>query len=132
MSQNTRKDARGIKRLLDFAGDAELTDEEVRAELKLDGVDPDEVTKRILANVAAKRKAARLAAWQPAAQQKAELFKARASSDKYVGLPRAELLALASARPLQQVAFRNFDDVTDDDLRTLLADSDELDQGTDE
>lgn len=51
--EEVRRDpvAGGINALLDFAEDAELTDEEVRAELRLDGIDPDAVAQRMLARI---------------------------------------------------------------------------------
>ncbi len=125
MSHNTLKDAKAIGTLLDFAEGAEFTEAEGDAELKADGVNVEAFTANILARVAARKKQARLS-WQAVARAKSEDFKCRGRTEKYAGLSKEALLGLLSARPLAQVAFRNFDELKEEDLRTLLADADDL------
>jgi hypothetical protein len=123
MSQDTKKEALALHRLLDFAADAPLTPEEAKEELVRDGVDVDAAVSQALAFVAARRKEARLA-WQTPALEKARAFRAASRKRDYSGWDRADLLR--EVRQIEVGGFRNFEEMTDDDLRTLLADRDEL------
>jgi hypothetical protein len=118
-----------VAALLDFAVDVEQTHEEAEQELREMGVDVD----GFLAG--ARQRRARHAdeertAWLTAAREGLRLG-AVESPSKYLAMERPMLIAEYRRRQQQhaQAFFHKLDEVSDDDLRTLLMDLDDLESG---
>ena len=109
----------------------EETTEELRARLRDQGVDPDQVIARVRQLVDAKAKEARLA-WREKAQQErfaaSQLLEGVRLSGKWTReqlIERIrEFLAASAGATLAnaQAHFRNFERLTDNDLRSLIED----------
>jgi hypothetical protein len=118
-----------IAALLDFGVEVEQSAEEAEQELREMGVDVDAFLAR------AKGRRAELAdrdrtAWLRAAREGLKT-EPRSSSSKYGAMGRQQLIAEYHRRQQQQAQafFHKLDEVSDDDLRTLLMDLDDLDDG---
>ena len=128
MSSSNKEETVTAKLLLDFGADVTISREDARAELEADGVDVSSVVRRALAFVADKRREVRLA-WKDEANRKTEQFRNNATKRRYDDLSRASLIAEFRARPIARVAFRNLNELTDEDIRSLLIDADLLGDG---
>jgi hypothetical protein len=118
-----------IAALLDFAVDVEQTPEEAEHELREMGVD----VAAFLAH--ARERRARHAdqertAWLRTAREGLKQEPGR-SSLEYGAMGRSQLIAEYKRRQQQQVQafFHKLDEISDDDLRTLLMDLDDLEDG---
>jgi|SRR3954470_24587419 hypothetical protein len=116
----------GLRHLRQLADEADLTVDEARQELERDGVDINAAVGQALAYVAAKKREARVAAWQPAAQAKARAFHARQPRRDYSGLSHSQLIDCLKSRPVARVGHHKFEELTEEALRTLLEDADDL------
>jgi hypothetical protein len=117
-----------IAALLDFAVDIEETPEEAERELRAMGVDVDS----FLAQARERRERhdkVQRTAWLRAARAGLAEEPAQASS-MYASLARPQLVAEYRQRQQTQAQafFHKLDEVSDDDLRTLLMDLDDLEQ----
>lgn len=115
-----------LEGLADLTGAlAEPTDDEIDAQLRAEGIDPDRVASRILGRV-------RRSTWLGASQlqrrsQRDSSTAARAQARR---LDRAQLLALIEQhRGAVSAQFRNADQLPDDDLRQIVVDLGLLDGG---
>jgi len=109
----------------------EETTEELRARLRNQGVDPDHVVARVRQLVDAKAKESRLA-WREKARHERLAASQRLESmhlpgqwtrEQLIECARAFLVGPAGARLAHaQAHFRNFERLTDNDLRTLVED----------
>jgi hypothetical protein len=115
-----------LDRLSDFLGDTEEeTIEEVKQSLIDEGVDPDKIIERGLRFVEEKKKSYRLR-WRENAQKERERAKRILSEHNNVSdnLDGASLLdyvkQLLSYNPQFAGAFRNFEEMTEDDLRRVI------------
>lgn len=124
-SDERKKSAITARRLLDFVADVPLTAEEAEAELLRDGVDVDAAIEKALAFVAARRREAREEHRQRLLSQIKPVV-TRPPRRDYGVLGRSELMRLAQERQLG-AHHRNFSELTVEDLRSLLADADALD-----
>jgi hypothetical protein len=103
--------------------------EELRARLKGEGVDPDRVIQRVRQLVDTTMKRSRLAWREKARQERLGLAEGLASVRSFGQWTREQMLArardiLAGSRGVQpaNAHFRNFERMTDEDLRSLLED----------
>ncbi len=121
-----------LDRLSEFLTDRpEESAEELRERLRNEGVDPDRVTERIRQLVATRSKEIRLG-WQEKARQEREAAAERLKDVRGVGGQsrreiieriRAMLTGQAGPRPaLGQAYFRKIEEMTENDLRSLLDD----------
>jgi hypothetical protein len=110
--------------LLDFAEDHELEVGEVREELVHEGVDVPAFLARVHNRMEQVRKAERLQ-WQQEAKRNREIFEAARKIDlSQAGRPEllAQMAQVCARNPNVQANFRNFRELTDEDLRTTLLD----------
>ena len=129
MSQDNKKDVRALHNLLDFTADADLKNEDARAELEADGVDVNAAVRAALEFVGTKRKEARAQMRAEVLQQAGGPKPARAKRDRSK-VSLGELRREAQVRELSP-SFRNFDSMSEDDLRSLLEDADDLEESDD-
>ncbi len=134
MASSKKPSRDAIAALLRFSADYDQTAEEAEKELRAAGVDVDGFQARLKARLAKQADEDRLA-WMTSAR--AELAKPRhGDAGKYRAMDRTALVANLKARqksPAQaQAFFHKLDEISDDDLRTLLADLDELDDDEEE
>lgn len=123
-----KKDDRSdlLSRLLDFA-DSEVTNAEAEAELREQGVDVDSFQRRLRQHLAGREKRERLQ-WRTAAREKMREYGVDASP-RYANMNRAQLQAALLARQdrIARAAFHHkLKEMTEDDLRSMLADLDSL------
>ncbi len=124
----TTQDKDEAKRILDLLVDAseqDQTREEAEAELVADGVNVTGFLARVHQAVQEKRKAMadeeRLG-WRKDAQRNRDLFsETEYTSAQYAAMSRGDLIAEAQQHA-EELHFKNLDEVSDDDLRTQLAD----------
>lgn len=118
-----------IAALLDFAVDVEQTGDEAEQELREMGIDVDGFLARARERRARQAEEERTA-WLRKAREGLRTRSARAPS-KYASMERAQLVAEYKRHEQRQASafFHKLDAVSDDDLRTLLADLDDLDDG---
>lgn len=117
-----------IGALLDFAVDVEQTPEEADQELRAMGVDVDGFLARARARRAGHAEEERTA-WLRTAREALRKEPEKPAS-KYGAIGRPQLVAEYSRRQQQaQAFFHKLDEISDDDLRTLLMDLDDLDDG---
>jgi hypothetical protein len=129
MAESKKPPRDPIAALLDFAVDVERTPEEAEKDLRAMGVDVDGFLARARERRARQAEEKRTA-WLKTAR--AELGKEpREPSPKYGSMGRSQLVAEYQRREQRQAQafFHKLDEVTDDDLRTLLMDLDDLDDG---
>ena len=117
-----------IAAMLDFAVDVDQTAEEAEQELRDASVDVDGFLARARAR-RAKQADDERTAWLRTARE-ALRNNPHQTSSKYDAVPRAQLVAEYKRRQQQTHAFfHKLDEITDDDLRTLLMDLDDLADG---
>lgn len=118
-----------IAALLEFAIDIEQTGDEAEQELREMGVDVDGFLARARERRARQAEEERTA-WLRKAREGLRRQSTKTST-RYASMERAQLVAEFKRREQQQsyAFFHKLDEVGDDDLRTLLADLDELDDG---
>jgi hypothetical protein len=115
-----------VAALLDFSEDCEETADEARQELLAQGVDVDGFLSKVRARLAAQAEAERTA-WLVNAREQLSKRLPPTSSDLYGAMDRASLLSALKARPAASAYFHKLETIEDEDLRTLLADLDDLD-----
>ena len=107
------------------SSDDDVTPEEAEHELRAAGVDVDAFLSRARERKAQHAEAERTA-WRRTARAEIDRV-APVRSPKYVSMSRAELMGEYRRREQQQMtAFHKLETVSDDDLRSLLADMDDL------
>jgi hypothetical protein len=118
-----------IAALLDFAVEIEQTSDEAEQELRAQGVDVDSFLSRARARRAEQADAQRTAWLRTAREGLGKDPKALPSN--YVSMKRPQLVAEYGRRQQQQAQafFHKLDEISDDDLRTLLMDLDDLERG---
>jgi hypothetical protein len=119
-----------IASLLEFSADCEQTAEEAEQQLRAAGVDVDGFVTRLKERLAKQADEVRLG-WLTAARARISKSRATAIPYNYKTMSRASLIVALKERqssPAQaQAFFHKLDEVTDEDLRTLLMDLDDLD-----
>ncbi|MGD0679577.1 MAG: hypothetical protein ABSC94_29665 [Polyangiaceae bacterium] len=118
-----------INALLDLSADEDQTFEEAEAELRAAGVDVHAVLGRVKGRIKAQAEEDRLA-WLSEARRGLAAVKPKKAHRDSTELDRGALMALVQERQAQ-VAFHKLNEQTDDDLRTMLMDLDELDDDKD-
>jgi len=117
--------------LMDFAHLADDAPADAEAELRSAGVDIDAFMARVHEGIARVEEEDRLA-WLRAARETASRPEPRRPASKYVGLSRAELEALVLRREVgagqASAYFHKLEEHTEEDLRTLLEDLDDLEE----
>jgi hypothetical protein len=118
-----------IAALLDFAVDVEQTSDEAEQELRATGVDVDGFLARARERRARQAEEERTS-WLKTAREGLRQEPPKSSS-KYGSMRRPQLVAEYQQRRQQQAHafFHKLDEISDDDLRTLLTDLDDLDRG---
>jgi hypothetical protein len=124
-SKQDKDEAKRLLALLVDAAEHEQTPEEAEEELIADGVNVSAFLARVHADVQQKQTEERLA-WRREARRNADEFAhTQELSARYAAMTRPELIAEAQ----QTTAYyKNFEEATDDDLRTLLADRARLEE----
>jgi hypothetical protein len=129
---NQKKDRDIVGALFALSEQHEPNDAELDEELRAEGVDVPAFLARVDARVKEVQEDERLALLR-SARQKAAANRARPRSHLYDGMGHSALVAEYTRRRVvdpQALAFhRNFEEMTDDDLRTLLEDQDEIKEG---
>jgi hypothetical protein len=113
-----------IVALLELAAKDDPTADEAEAELRAAGVDVDGFLTRLRTRLADEANAERLS-WLASARRDLASHRARRPARDYKDLDRPGLIALVQERQAH-VAFHKLQEQTDDDLRTMLMDLDEL------
>jgi hypothetical protein len=123
------KDARRLLALLVDATEHEQTPEEATDELVADGVNVTAFLARVHEAVKQQKKSERLA-WRNEARQNAEQFaKTPDFTQRFASMTRQQLIE-ETRKHADQQHFKNFEEATDDDLRTQLADRARLEELT--
>jgi hypothetical protein len=121
MTEQDKNDAARLLALLVEATEHEETSEEATAELVADGVNVSAFLARIHEAVKLQKKEERLA-WRVEARRNAEQFARTGDVTlKFATMTRQQLVEEAR-KYADQIHFKNFEEATDDDLRTQLAD----------
>lgn len=115
--------------LLDASADEEQTYDEAAAELRVAGVDVEGFIGRLKVRLQAQADEERLS-WLSTARQGMSAVRAPRALQDYRGLDRQALIARVTERQAQ-VGFHKLEEQTDDDLRSMLMDLDELDDDKD-
>jgi hypothetical protein len=127
MTKQDKDEAKRILALLVDAAEHDQTPEEAEQELVADGVNVTEFLARVHQAVQEKQKEERLA-WRNDARRNADAFaQTQDVSDQFASMTRAELVAEAQRYP-DRLHFKNFEEATEDDLRSQLADRARLEQ----
>jgi hypothetical protein len=127
MTKQDKDEATRILALLVDAAEHEQTPEEAEQELIADGVNVTGFLARVHQAVQQKQKEERLA-WRNDARRNADAFaQTEDMLDRFASMSREELVAEAQRHP-DQLHFKNFEEATDDDLRTQLADRARLEE----
>jgi hypothetical protein len=113
-----------IAALLDLAAKDDQTADEAEAELRAAAVDVDGFLTRLRTRLSEEANAERLY-WRTSARRDLAAREARPPAREYKDLDRPALIAIVQERQAH-VAFHKLAEQTDDDLRTLLMDLDEL------
>jgi hypothetical protein len=118
-----------IAALLAFAVDVEQTPEEAEQELRAMGVGVEGFLARSRERRAKQAEEERTA-WLTTARE-GLTKEPEKSSSKYASMERSQMVAEYQRRQQQQAHafFHKLDEISDDDLRTLLMDLDDLDDG---
>jgi hypothetical protein len=121
MAKRDEDEAKRLLGLLLESAEHEQTAEEAEEELLADGVNLSAFIGRVHDEVRQKQADARLA-WRHQARRNADEFaQTEGLFAAYSAMGRTELVAEAK-KYAADVHFKNFEEATDDDLRTLLAD----------
>ncbi len=127
MSKHDKEEAKRVLALLVDAAEHDQTPEEAEQELVADGVNVTGFLARVHQAVQQKQKEERLG-WHNDARRNANAFaQTQDMFDRFASMNHAELVAQAQRYP-DQLHFKNFDEATDDDLRTQLADRARLEE----
>jgi hypothetical protein len=127
MTKRDKDEAKRILALLMDAAEHDQTAEEAEQELIAHGVNVTGFLARVHQAVQQKRKDERLA-WRGDARRHADAFAQTMDvSAAYAAMTHAQLVAEAQ-KYADQLHFKNLEEVTDDDLRTQLADRARLEQ----
>lgn len=127
MTKPDKDEAKRILALLVDAAEHVQTPEEAEQELVADGVNVSGFLARVHQAVQQKQKEERLA-WRSEARRNADAFEQTEDmSDRFASMTHAELVAEAQ-RYADQLHFKNFEEATDDDLRSQLADRARLEE----
>ncbi len=125
MTKQDKDEAKRILALLVDAAEHDQNPEEAEAELVADGVNVTGFLARVHQAVQEKQKAMQKEerlSWRKEARRNADLFsETEDMSAQYMGMTRAELIAEAQ-RCAEKMHFKNFEEASDDDLRSQLAD----------
>ncbi|MBV8758833.1 MAG: hypothetical protein JO257_16210 [Deltaproteobacteria bacterium] len=121
MTKQDKDEAKRILALLADAAEHEQTAEEAEQELIADGVNVTGFLARVQQAVQQKQKEERLS-WHKEARHNADAFsQTQDVSALFATMTHAQLVAEAQ-KYAAQLHFKNFDEATDEDLRTQLAD----------
>jgi hypothetical protein len=127
-----KKDRAIVRALLEFCEDVEPSASEIEEDLRAEGVDIEAFLARVDARVGEVKEEERLSRLR-AAREKLRSHKVRPRTHRYDdwdhGALVAELARRQAAQPQAGAFHRNFEKMTDDDLRTLLEDQDETEEG---
>lgn len=119
-----------IDALLEFSSE-HLDETTARAELEASGVDVAAFLTKVRSKVKAAQDEKRLA-WLREGREALQRNATVNPSPRYLGMARPELEARLRARPMgggeAGAFFHKLEELTDDDLRSLLADIEELDE----
>lgn len=127
MTKQEKDEAKRILALLVDAAEHEQTPEEAEAELVADGVNVSGFLGRMHQAIQEKQKEERLA-WRKDARRNADAFaQTQNMSARYASMTRAELIVEAKKHH-EQLHFKNFEEASDDDLRSQLADRARLEE----
>lgn len=127
MTKQDKDEAKRILALLVDAAEHDQTPEEAEQELVADGVNVTGFLARVHQAVQQKQKEERLA-WRNDARRNADAFaQTQDMSDRFASMTHAELVAEAQRYP-DQLHFKNFEEASDDDLRSQLADRARLEE----
>lgn len=127
MSSPVKRDP--LDAMIDFASEYEQTPDEAIAELREAGVDVSGFLGRVHARVQQAQSDERLARLRVAQALAARTSAVNASrTERYDGMTRSELMHLVKSRPAAaQASFcYKLDNLSDDDLRVMLEDLDEV------
>jgi hypothetical protein len=124
-----------IASLLAFSADYEQTPEEAEEELRAGGVDVTGFVSRLKSRLADQAEEVRLA-WLTAARENLKTPANVAAREEYAAMDTKGLVAALKGRQAvspvaAQAYFHKLDELTDDDLRTLLTDLDDLEDDED-
>jgi len=127
MTKQDKDEAKRILALLVDAAEQEQTPEEAEKELIADGVNVTGFLARVHQAVQQKQKEERLA-WRSESRRNADAFaQIDDMFDRFAAMNHSELVAEAQRYP-DQLHFKNFEEATDDDLRSHLADRARLEE----
>jgi hypothetical protein len=127
MTKPDKDEAKRILGLLVDAAEHEQTPEEAEAELVADGVNVTGFLARVHQAIQEKQKEERLA-WRKDARRNADAFaQTQDMSSMFDTMTRAELIAEAQ-KYHDQLHFKNFEEASDEDLRSQLADRARLEE----
>ena len=127
MTKRDKDEAKRILGLLVDAAEHDQTPDEAEAELVADGVNVTGFLARVHQSIQEKQKEERLS-WRKDARRNADAFaQTRDMSAMYESMTRAELIAEAQKHH-EQLHFKNFEEASDEDLRSQLADLARLEQ----
>jgi hypothetical protein len=127
MIDRDKEGREGILALLEDVADHDQTPEEAREELAGDGVNVSAFLARVQEAVDQQKKEERLA-WRREAQKNVEAFiESQDVYARFAAMGRAQLEAEAR-RYASDIHFKNLEEQTDEDLRTLLADRARLEE----
>jgi hypothetical protein len=129
MVEQKKNDRDAIGALLDLSIDVQQDADDAAEELRAMGVDVDGFLMRVRERRARELDEERTA-WLRVARAGLGTESARASS-KYAEMNHAQLVAEFRRRPQQQASsfFHKLEEIKDEDLRTLLVDLDDLEDG---
>lgn len=127
MAKQDKDEAKRILALLVDVAEHDQTADEAEKELIADGVNVSGFLARVHQAVQQKQKEERLA-WRKEARRNADAFgETQDLSARYAAMTYAELVAEAQ-KHADQLHFKNFEEATEDDLRTQLADRARLEE----
>lgn len=127
MTKRDKDEAKRILGLLVDAAEHDQTPDEAEAELVADGVNVTGFLARVHQAIQEKQKEERLS-WREDARRNADAFaQTRDMSAMYESMTRAELISEAQKHH-EQLHFKNFEEASDEDLRSQLADLARLEQ----
>ena len=126
MTEREKENGDEILALFEDPADHDQTAEEAQKELAAEGVNVSAFLSRLQTAIDEKKKQERLA-WQRDAQAKRERFgETQEWLAPFRHMTRQELLAVVGSQ--EDVVHKNFDEQTDADLRSLLADRARLEE----
>ena len=127
MSERDKEGREDVLALLEDVADHDQTPEEAQEELLGDGVNVSAFLARVQQVVDQQKKDERLA-WKRDAERNAEAFKRSHDVRSRFASMNREQLQVEARRYASEIHFKNLEEQTDEDLRTLLADRARLEE----